>query len=330
MNTRKNKTKRTLPILLIFSIVMLALSGGFSLSADASVTLQWEPSLSNGVIGYNMYRSATPGSGYQRVNSAPIAGTTFTDDSVSPGNSYYYICRAVTVDGTESVDSNEAEYYVEDPNAAPEAYDDTVQVSEDSWVDINPLANDYDADGDFLEIVSLTQPLHGTAEITGTSEIRYTPDEDFFGQATFTYAQIPEPRDEWNTSISYTFPGGTGTFAGEINVLVQGGIVLTQSTLPILGTARTREVLGRMRYDYWLPGQTEGVVTAADIPIVPEFIIADAADALTTILSSTTTPSLTDYEEYVALSHEIVAQRSILRPWMGNIIERMTVYVKAQ
>ena len=173
--------------LLLISSVLMAAGIGTSYAEDESVTLQWQPSLSNGVVGYNIYRSQTSGSGYQKINSQLIAGTQFTDENILPGVDYYYVCRAVTIEGVESINSNEANYLLEDLNAAPEAADDTAQTNEDSWVDISPLGNDYDSDGDFLEIVSLTQPSHGTAEINSTSEIRYTPNPDFYGQDTFTY-----------------------------------------------------------------------------------------------------------------------------------------------
>ena len=115
--------------LLIISGVLLMAGIGTSYAGDQSVTLQWQPSLSNGVVGYNIYRSQTPGSGYQKINSQLIAGTQFKDETIQPGVDYYYVCRAVTIEGVESINSNEANYLLEDLNAAPEVADDSAQTS---------------------------------------------------------------------------------------------------------------------------------------------------------------------------------------------------------
>jgi len=173
--------------LLLISSIVLAGFTGYSFAGDQSVTLQWAPSLSNGVVGYNLYRSLNSGSGYQKINSQLIAGTSLTDETIQPGVDYYYVCRAVTLEGTESINSNEAYYVLADSNAPPEAANDQVQTNEDNWVDITPLDNDYDADDDILEITSLTQPLQGTAVTTSTSNIRYTPDPDYYGEDSFSY-----------------------------------------------------------------------------------------------------------------------------------------------
>ena len=186
--------------LLLISCVLLVGYTGFSFAEDLSVTLQWEPSLSNGVVGYNLYRSQNSGSDYQKINSQPIAGTNYTDETIQPSVDYYYVCRAVTLEGTESINSNEAFYFLESQNAAPDAANDTVQTDEDNWVDITPLINDYDDDGDFLEITALTQPLNGTAVINSSSDIRYTPNPDFYGQDTFTYTVTDS---EGNTAVAY-------------------------------------------------------------------------------------------------------------------------------
>jgi hypothetical protein len=72
-----------------------------------TVTLKWRPSGSQ-VVGYNVYRSMTPRANYVRINSAPVQGTTFTDNTVTSGLTYYYVTRAVDALGHESINSNEA------------------------------------------------------------------------------------------------------------------------------------------------------------------------------------------------------------------------------
>jgi hypothetical protein len=72
-----------------------------------SVTLSWTTSSST-VSGYNIYRTTVSGSGYAKINSGLIAGLTYTDTTVQPGMTYYYVATAVGTSGNESTDSNQA------------------------------------------------------------------------------------------------------------------------------------------------------------------------------------------------------------------------------
>ena len=49
------------------------------------------------------------GGGYARLNGTPLAGTTYTDDTVANGRLYYYVVTAVDAAGNEGERSNEAE-----------------------------------------------------------------------------------------------------------------------------------------------------------------------------------------------------------------------------
>ncbi len=72
-------------------------------------------------------------------------------------------------------------------NHHPVGVDDMVSLVEGSdaiWIDV--LANDSDADGDALSLVSVTPPLHGTASISD-NRVRYTPAAGFTGGDTFSY-----------------------------------------------------------------------------------------------------------------------------------------------
>ncbi len=72
-----------------------------------SVTLLWDPSPSQ-VIGYNLYRGMKSGGPYSaKVNSSVQPGTSFVDNTVSPGITYYYVATAVDQDSVESSYSNE-------------------------------------------------------------------------------------------------------------------------------------------------------------------------------------------------------------------------------
>ena len=71
-----------------------------------SVTLTWNASTST-VAGYNVYRSTVKGRDYVKINAALVTGqTSYKDETVQSGTTYYYVTRAVDAKGKESADSN--------------------------------------------------------------------------------------------------------------------------------------------------------------------------------------------------------------------------------
>jgi fibronectin type 3 domain-containing protein len=78
------------------------------------VDLSWTPSTSS-VSGYNVYRSATSGSGYVKINSSLNANTAYTDNSVQAGSTYFYVTTAVDSSGTESSFSNQVQAVIPTP-----------------------------------------------------------------------------------------------------------------------------------------------------------------------------------------------------------------------
>ncbi|HYG81138.1 MAG TPA: cadherin-like domain-containing protein [Pyrinomonadaceae bacterium] len=90
-------------------------------------------------------------------------------------------------DGNSGADTATVNVSVTAVQDAPVANDDAATVAEDSVGNtINVLANDADADGETLAIVSVTQGASGAVENNGTS-VSYTPNLDFFGSDSFTY-----------------------------------------------------------------------------------------------------------------------------------------------
>ena len=73
-----------------------------------SVALTWTASTST-VSGYNVYRGTVNGGPYTLVNSAPVAGLSFTDSTVQNGLIYYYVATAVDSSGNESAYSTPAQ-----------------------------------------------------------------------------------------------------------------------------------------------------------------------------------------------------------------------------
>ena len=61
--------------------------------APASVALSWSASTSPDIAGYNEYRGTTPGT-YSKVNSLPVAETTYTDTTVQSGHEHHVLLRS--------------------------------------------------------------------------------------------------------------------------------------------------------------------------------------------------------------------------------------------
>ena len=89
---------------------------------------------------------------------------------------------------------------------APVAADDAVVTNEDVTLPISTsslLANDIDANGDPLTVVSVTNPLNGVVALTGNT-IQFTPSAHFFGTGQF----------------DYTVSDGTASDVGHVTVTV--------------------------------------------------------------------------------------------------------------
>jgi len=81
------------------------------------VILSWTASTTSGVVGYNVYRGTTSGGeSATPLNSSPINGTTYSDETVQAGQTYYYVVTAVASDdGTQSAYSNQTSSTVPSP-----------------------------------------------------------------------------------------------------------------------------------------------------------------------------------------------------------------------
>jgi Abnormal spindle-like microcephaly-assoc'd, ASPM-SPD-2-Hydin/HYDIN/CFA65/VesB-like, Ig-like domain len=90
----------------------IALSGtGVAQPTQHSVQLSWTSSPST-IVGYNVYRSTTSGTGYILVNGSLVGPDAFDDTTVQSGTTYYYVTTAVDGSGNESGYSNEAQAIV--------------------------------------------------------------------------------------------------------------------------------------------------------------------------------------------------------------------------
>lgn len=71
-----------------------------------NVLVAWTASTSV-VVGYNVYRSTTSGTGYAKINTSLISALNYTDGNVQSGTTYFYVATAVDSSGAESAFSNQ-------------------------------------------------------------------------------------------------------------------------------------------------------------------------------------------------------------------------------
>ncbi len=99
---------------------------------------------------------------------------------------------AITASRSVNADSvtQKAKLYVTSgsvSNTPPAAIDDSQPLESKSRVTVAVLSNDFDADGDALRIVSVSQPSKGTVTINSDNTIDYIPSKRFKQSDQFTY-----------------------------------------------------------------------------------------------------------------------------------------------
>lgn len=153
------------------------------------------PAISTVTIPYVVSGTATSGLDHNRAsgNLVIVSGASsgsldlqvLKDQVVEPDETAILTLGAAT-GATIGNDFVHTVTITDEALAPPVAVDDTVNVTTLSPITISVIANDTDANGDFLTISAVTAPLKGTAVRVGRT-IRYTPSEDFSGVDSFTY-----------------------------------------------------------------------------------------------------------------------------------------------
>jgi hypothetical protein len=90
----------------VVNAVVTAALGGTCVVTNHSVALNWTASSSSSISGYNIYRSATSGGTYTKINTSLVVPTSYSDSSVQAGQTYFYVATAVDTSGIESVYSS--------------------------------------------------------------------------------------------------------------------------------------------------------------------------------------------------------------------------------
>jgi purple acid phosphatase-like protein len=81
-----------------------------SASSGHSVKLNWNPSKSSGVTGYQVYRSTVAGGYFGMLANA--AGLSYNDQSVQSGITYFYAIKAKNSAGALSAYSNQVQVII--------------------------------------------------------------------------------------------------------------------------------------------------------------------------------------------------------------------------
>jgi glucuronoarabinoxylan endo-1,4-beta-xylanase len=85
-----------------------AIPTGLTATAESErVVLDWDDNTEEDFIGYNLYRSLTSGSGYEKLNGTLLTDSNYIDYDVIPGTTYYYATTAVDNLSNESAYSDE-------------------------------------------------------------------------------------------------------------------------------------------------------------------------------------------------------------------------------
>jgi hypothetical protein len=89
------------------------MTGTGTAAIQHTVNLTW--TASTGAVGYNVYRGTGSGGPYAMINSSLDGTTTYVDNTVASGQTYYYVATAVDGSGSESAYSNQAQAVVPNP-----------------------------------------------------------------------------------------------------------------------------------------------------------------------------------------------------------------------
>ena len=93
-------------VVVVQRVTNAVLTGTCLTGSIHSVSLTWIASTSSNVTSYNVYRGTTSGGPYTKLTSVPGTVTSYTDNAVQSGLTYYYVATAVDKDNNESAYSS--------------------------------------------------------------------------------------------------------------------------------------------------------------------------------------------------------------------------------
>lgn len=113
--------------------------------------------------------------------------SSFSDWNLQPGFTYQYRVKARDAWGNETDWSPVSSLTIAPVNQEPIANGDQITTQQGQSVNLTVLDNDFDPDGDAIVVSSFTDALHGAVEHLGNGTFRYTPNEAYVGDDSFSY-----------------------------------------------------------------------------------------------------------------------------------------------
>jgi fibronectin type 3 domain-containing protein len=147
---RRSVMSEAAPHLVAENIPPARISNVRTARVDDSIQIQWPMSTELDVAGYHLYRSMRADEGFERINPEliPFTDPIFMDDSIEPGNQYFYRVTAVDENGNESEKSVVVNRQVADFRPPPSPQNLSAEYTHDEGrIDLNwesePLPGDF-------------------------------------------------------------------------------------------------------------------------------------------------------------------------------------------
>lgn len=184
---------------------------------------------------FTVEANGLPAPSYQwRKDGVNIGGATNATLNVTAtsANGGYYDCLVSNSAGTITSGAGLLTVIGSSGNLPPTAVNDSATTNVNTAVSISVLANDSDADGGTLSVVSVTQGASGAVSINaGSTSVTYTPNGGFTGSDSFTYTITDGQGDTNSATVNVTVNGPSGT--QNITVSAAGTIESTNPTTNI-------------------------------------------------------------------------------------------------
>ena len=137
---------------------------------------------------------------------------------------------------------------------------------------------------------------------------------------------------QYGRTVIRTVLSGGGPVLGVDLISEPGGTIyfLTARNVEPGRPAEALEVASIVQLDYFLPGTSPKVNTAADIGILMELQIYNGDGVKVNSFAADTVPTVTAWRLMIAAKDQVCVVSSIIRKWYGPIFERATRYCIAR
>ncbi|XCN71248.1 MAG: Ig-like domain-containing protein [Candidatus Electrothrix aestuarii] len=173
--------------------------------------INWETSFSlSGTVNIDLYKSGAP---YRAIaRNVPTVSTST--------NSYAWTVPSDLAEGTDyqikithtsdsaTTDMSDGFFTITDASTEePLAKDDATVTDADVAVLIDVLTNDNPPQSETLDVISVSNPAHGTALLNADDTVTYTPESGFTGSDFFTYTVSSPSRGNGSATVYITVNG---------------------------------------------------------------------------------------------------------------------------